>query len=188
MEEPDTLVKYGVLIEGRDIGTLQGFTFRGLEISHVNGTLDTRENGGLCMLISRSVDEADWIPSNFDGVLVDSCLFYNTSRSGFFTVSHWKTRDLRSSFGEETVNGRINEWYPSYNIIVRNSFEFMQEQYYAIGFDNKEITNIDKYEVKNESTLLTPINTEILKVFNFNSEKVAAIDIYGNAWIQLLKD
>jgi hypothetical protein len=120
-EEANSLVKYGILIEGRDIGTLHGFSFKGLEISDVNGTLDSRENGGLCMLISRSVNTADRIPSNFDGVLVDSCVFHNTSRSGFFTVSEWKTRDLQSHFGEKTVNGSINEWYPSFNIIVRNS-------------------------------------------------------------------
>jgi hypothetical protein len=119
-EEISPQLKYGILVEGRDIGTLHGFTFRGLEISDVNGSLDQRENGGLCMLISRSDNADDRIPSNFDGILVDSCYFYNTSRSGFFTVSEWKTRDLLSRFGEKTVAGSVNEWYPSFNIIVRN--------------------------------------------------------------------
>ena len=119
--------KNGILVEGRDVGTLNGFSFINVKVSDVNGTLSNegslkgRENGGLKMLISRSADTAEWVPSGFNGVLVDSCHFLKTSRSGFFTVSHWKTRDLNSSFGEKTVNGMINDWHPSHNIVVRNS-------------------------------------------------------------------
>ncbi len=113
--------KYGILVEGRDTGALHGFKFLNLDVTDVNGSLDSRENGGICMLISRSDNSAERVPSNFDGVLVDSCYFYKNSRSGFFTVSDWKTRDLTSSFGEKTVDNKTNEWYPSENIVVRNS-------------------------------------------------------------------
>jgi len=114
------LHKYGILVEGRDIGTLHNFKFINLEVTDVNGSLESRENGGVCMLISRSENGVE-VPSNFDGILVDSCFFYKNSRSAFFTVSRWKTRDLTSQFGEMTVSGKTNEWYPSYNIVVRNS-------------------------------------------------------------------
>lgn len=119
--------KNGILVEGRDVGTLHGFSFINVKVSDVNGTLDNdgslkaRENGGLKMLISWSDDKAKRVPSNFDGILVDSCVFMNTSRSGFFTVSAWKTRDLYSNFGEQTMDGKTNEWYPSHNLVVRNS-------------------------------------------------------------------
>ena len=121
------LYRFAILVEGRDIGTLHGFTFINVKVSDVNGiiknegSLKARENGGLKMLISRSSDNAKRVPSNFDGILVDSCVFMNTSRSGFFTVSAWKTRDLYSNFGEQTMDGKTNEWYPSHNLVVRNS-------------------------------------------------------------------
>ncbi len=119
--------KNGILVEGRDVGTLHGFAFINVLVSDVNGMLSDkgrlkgRENGGLKMLISRSADSSEWVPSNFDGALVDSCYFLNNSRSGFFTVSDWKMRDLNSRFGEKTVDGMINDWYPSHNIVVRNT-------------------------------------------------------------------
>ncbi len=117
----DNKWKYGILVEGRDIGTLHHFKFIHLEISDVNGTLDHRENGGIAMIITRANPPADRVPSNFDKVLVDSCYFQNISRCGFFTSSEWRIRDFYSSFGEQTIDGRTNEWYPSHNIIVRNS-------------------------------------------------------------------
>ncbi len=123
---PARAYRFAILVEGRDIGTLHGFTFINVKVSDVNGivaddgSLKARENGGLKMLISRSGTSANRVPSNFDGILVDSCIFSNSSRSGFYTVSAWKIRDLNSSFGEKTIDGNTNDWYPSYNLVVRN--------------------------------------------------------------------
>jgi len=126
-ENSNPSYKNGILVEGRDVGTLHGFVFVNVKVSDVNGMLKDkgrlrgRENGAVKMLISRSTDPAESVPSRFDGILVDSCYFLNCSRSGFFTVSQWKTRDLNSLFGEKTLSGALNDWYPSHNIIVRNS-------------------------------------------------------------------
>jgi hypothetical protein len=119
-ESDDPLQKYGIIIEGQDCGTLHGFTFNDMEICNVNGMVDERENGGLGFIITRS-DLADETPSNFDGITIENCFFHDLANCGLFSQSSWSNRDFSSSFGQTASNGKINEWFPSYNIVVRNN-------------------------------------------------------------------
>lgn len=116
---------FGILIEARDVGTMHGFEITNTEVYDVNGDLNTRKNGGLAFKITRS-NGGNETPSNFDGVLVENCMFHDVSNAGVLTSSDWDTRDLTSSFGQTTVNGSTNEWFPSLNIRVRNNeFSFV---------------------------------------------------------------
>ncbi|MDN3666959.1 hypothetical protein ACFFU1_08030 [Algibacter miyuki] len=113
--------KAGILILGKDAGTLKGFKFENLKISNVNGSLKTRTNGGLFFnIIADSIPE-NRIPTNFDGIYVNNCYFLNVDRGGFINQSFWRTRDMDSKFGELCKDGRVNNWFPSYNIIIENS-------------------------------------------------------------------
>ena len=113
--------KAGILVLAKDIGTLHGFKFENLKISDINGSLRTRTNGGVFFnVIADSIPEKR-IPSNFDGIQVNKCHFLNVDRGGFLNQSFWRTRDMSSKFGEVCANGKINNWFPSSNIIVENS-------------------------------------------------------------------
>ncbi|ALJ05414.1 hypothetical protein APS56_09915 [Pseudalgibacter alginicilyticus] len=119
---PDRPVKKaGILVLAKDIGTLRDFKFENVKISDVNGTLKLRTNGGLLFnIIADSIPE-NRIPTNFDGIYVNNCHFINVDRGGFINQSFWRIRDMTSNFGELCVDGRINNWYPSYNIVIENS-------------------------------------------------------------------
>ncbi|MFB9057365.1 hypothetical protein ACFFU9_11505 [Mariniflexile ostreae] len=113
--------KAGILVLAKDIGTLHDFKFENLKISNVNGSLRTRINGGLFFnIIADSIPEKR-IPTNFNGIYVNNCYFSDVDRGGFVNQSFWRTRDMDSKFGELCADGEINNWYPSYNIVIENS-------------------------------------------------------------------
>lgn len=113
--------KAGILVLAKDVGTLHDFKFENLKISEVNGSLKTRTNGGLFInVIADSISEKR-IPTNFDGIHVNNCHFINVDRGGFINQSFWRTRDMSSKFGEKCKDGRINNWFPSYNIVIEHS-------------------------------------------------------------------
>ncbi|MDN3666958.1 DNRLRE domain-containing protein [Algibacter miyuki] len=112
--------KAGILVLGKDYGTLHDFKLENLKINKVNGSLETRENGGIFFDISTG-KVADRLPTNFDGIHVNNCYFLDVDRGGFLNQSYWSRRDLTSNFGEENLDGTTNRWYPSYNIVVENS-------------------------------------------------------------------
>ena len=113
--------KAGILVLAKDIGTLHDFKFENVKISEVNGTLKLRTNGGLLFnIIADSIPEKR-VPTNFDGIYVNNCHFLNVDRGGFINQSFWRTRDMNSKFGELCTNGRINNWFPSYNMVIENS-------------------------------------------------------------------
>lgn len=117
--ETEVTKKYGILIKGVNKGTLEGFHIDNVEVSEVNGLLDSRENGGLAFIITGTST-----PTNFDGILVENSYFHDLANCGVFTVSSWKNRDFTSKFGEMASNDKLNAWYPSLNIVVRyNRFE-----------------------------------------------------------------
>ena len=118
-ESLDTKQKYGILIEGKNSGTLRGFHLTDLEVCNVNGIIDERKNGGLGFIISRS--SSGETVSNFDGIEVENCYFHDLGNCGLFTDSDWSNRDLTSKFGDLASNDKTNDWYPSYNIVVRNN-------------------------------------------------------------------
>tara|TARA_R110000868_G_scaffold91384_9_gene253469 strand:- start:1493 stop:2947 length:1455 start_codon:yes stop_codon:yes gene_type:complete len=119
---PDRPVKKaGILVLAKDIGTLSDFKFENLKISNVNGSLKTRENGGLFLkIIADSISEKR-VPTNFEGIYVNNCYFLNVDRGGFLNQSFWKKRDLNSKFGEMCNDGKINSWFPSRNLLIENS-------------------------------------------------------------------
>lgn len=112
--------KAGILVLAKDVGTLHDFKFENVKISHVNGSLKTRENGGLFLnVITDSIPEKR-VPTNFDGIYVNNCHFFNVDRGGFLNQSFWKNRDFDSKFGEVCKNGKVNNWYPNKNILIEN--------------------------------------------------------------------
>jgi hypothetical protein len=112
--------KAGILVLAKDLGTLHDFVFENIKIFNVNGSLKTRENGGLFLkIIADSIAEKR-VPTNFDGVYVNNCHFFDVDRGGFLNQSVWKNRDFDTEFGEVCRNKRINTWYPSYNILIEN--------------------------------------------------------------------
>jgi len=52
---------------------------------------------------------------------VNNCHFLDVDRGGFINQSFWKKRDLTSKFGELCTDGKINNWFPSYNIVIEYS-------------------------------------------------------------------
>ena len=113
--------KAGILVLAKDIGTLHDFKFENLKISQVNGSLKTRTNGGLFINVIADAIPEKRIPTNFDGIYVNNCHFLDVDRGGFINQSFWKKRDLTSKFGELCTDGKINNWFPSYNIVIENS-------------------------------------------------------------------
>ncbi len=118
--------KAGILVLAKDIGTLHDFKFENLKISDVNGSLRTRENGGVFFNVIADDVTANRIPTNFDGVHINRCYFLNVDRVGFLNQSFWRRRDQHSAFGETYAEGKVNNWYPNHRILVENcKFEYV---------------------------------------------------------------
>jgi len=112
--------KAGILVLAKDIGTLHDFKFENLKICEVNGSLKTRYNGGLFLNVIADTIPSRRVPTNFDGIYVNRCHFYNVDRGGFLNQSFWRRRDLHTSFGEEFAESGVNNWFPSYHILIEN--------------------------------------------------------------------
>jgi hypothetical protein len=112
--------KAGILVLAKDVGTLHNFKFENLRISNVNGSLKTRENGGVFFNVIADDDPKKRVPTNFDNVHLNRCYFLNVDRGGFLNQSFWRKRDLHTSFGEGYANGRRNNWYPSRRILIEH--------------------------------------------------------------------
>jgi len=112
--------KAGILILAKDAGTLHDFKFENLKIAHINGSLKTRENGGVFFNVIADEDESKRVPTNFDGIYLNNCYFLNVDRGGFLNQSFWKVRDLNSNFGELCNNKEVNNWFPSQHILIEN--------------------------------------------------------------------
>lgn len=117
--ESTPLLKNAVAITADNSGTLHEINIRNVEVSDVNGELDTRTNGGIAYLVKR--DSGTVVTSNFDGIAIENCYIHDVSNCGLFTDSKWSIRDEHTSFGQTTVDGSTNDWYPSENIVVRNN-------------------------------------------------------------------
>jgi hypothetical protein len=113
--------KAGILILAKDIGTLHDFKLENIKISNVNGSLKTRTNGGLFFNIIADKIPERRIPTNFDGIHVNNCHIIDVDRGGFVNQSFWRKRDMNSKFGEMCADGKMNTWFPSYNILIENS-------------------------------------------------------------------
>lgn len=122
--EPDNpakpVKKAGILVLAKDIGTLHDFKFENFKISNVNGSLKTRENGGLFLKIIADSIPTKRVPTNFDGIYVNNCSFLNVDRGGFLNQSFWRKRDFNTKFGEICNDGKMNNWFPSKNMLIEN--------------------------------------------------------------------
>lgn len=114
------LKKAAILILAKDIGTLHDFTFENLKICKVNGSLKTRTNGGLFLNVIADEDPEKRVPTNFDGIYVNNCLFQDVDRGGFLNQSFWRKRDFHTQFGEIYCDSLVNNWFPSYNLLIEN--------------------------------------------------------------------
>lgn len=114
------LKKAGILVMAKDIGTLHDFKIENVKIAHVNGSLKTRENGGVFFKIIADKNLDNRIPTNFDGIYINNCHFYDVERGGFLNQSVWKKRDFDSKFGEICNDSKMNTWFPSKNILIEN--------------------------------------------------------------------
>lgn len=110
--------KAGILVLAKDVGTLHGFKLVNLKIAEVNGSLRTRENGGVFFNVIADDDPEKRVPTNFDGIHIVDCYFFNVDRGGFLNQSFWKDRDFDSSFGEITQGDKLNNWFPSLNVLI----------------------------------------------------------------------
>jgi len=114
-------VKMGIYVEGEDCGSLHGISFINLEISDINGAMNTKHNGGIFMKISWNKDPAKRVPSNFVDLLLSDCWIHDVDRTGFSNISEWQNRSLNSNQGDRLTDGKIHNWYPSENVIIRNN-------------------------------------------------------------------
>jgi hypothetical protein len=112
--------KAGILVLAKDIGTLHDFKFENVMIHKVNGSLKTRENGGIFLNIIADKDAEKRVPTNFDGIYLHKCQFLNVDRGGFLNQSFWKKRDFDSTFGEICKDGKVNNWFPNKNVMIEN--------------------------------------------------------------------
>ena len=114
-------VKMGILVEGRDAGILHHIHFTGLEICEVNGAMQNKDNGGIFMDISWSEEPAQRKQTSFEDVILQDCYIHDVDRTGFSNMSVWWNRSLKSKWGEKLANGKIDNWIPSKEIIIRNN-------------------------------------------------------------------
>jgi len=118
-------IKNGIYIEGKDCGTLHEIFLINLEICDVNGDMSTKDNGGIFVEITGNVDESKRIPSNFDGLYTYGCYIHHVDRTGWSNTSIWWNRSLNSTWGDTLANGKVHNWFPSKNVVLRNNkFEY----------------------------------------------------------------
>lgn len=113
--------KTGIYIQGEDCGSLNGIAIINLEICDVNGSMNTKHNGGIFLKITRNEDPVKQIPSNFVDLLVSDCWIHDVDMTGFANTSAWQNRSLKSKWGDELADGEVHDWYPSHKIIIRNN-------------------------------------------------------------------
>jgi hypothetical protein len=113
--------KMGIYIEGKDCGTLHDIHLVNLEICDINGDMSTKDNGGVFIEITGNEDESKRVPSHFDGLYTEGCYIHHVDRTGWSNTSVWWNRSLHSQWGDSLANGKIHNWFPSENIILRNN-------------------------------------------------------------------
>lgn len=113
--------KMGIYIEGRDCGTLHDIYLVNLEVCDVNGDMSTKDNGGIFIEITGNADESKRVISNFNGLYTEGCYIHHVDRSGWSNTSIWWNRSRHSRWGDTLANGKIHNWYPSKNVVIRNN-------------------------------------------------------------------
>jgi hypothetical protein len=106
-KDGDQGLKRGVWIVAKDFGTLQHIHLKNLYVHDVNGSMQTRHNGGICFEVLGHKTK-----TNFDDFLIEGCRVLNCNRSGITNQSTWRHRTIDNE----------SLWYPSTNVIIRNNW------------------------------------------------------------------
>ena len=114
--------KRGIYVLARDMGAVRHIVIRDVVVRDVNSSLDddinssSRFNGGIYFEIQGSET-----PTYFDGLVVEDSHIYDVDRTGVSNNSSWADRSGTSSFGEDVGTGRIDNWVPSRNVVIRGN-------------------------------------------------------------------
>lgn len=90
----------GVLVESSNFGTVYAVVLRRLTVHDVNGSLVKKEGGGAGIICSNGGNE---IPSNFCGLLIDSCSVLRCERNGILINGNWSRE----------------RWFPNKGVVIR---------------------------------------------------------------------
>jgi len=113
--------KTGIYVEAKDVGTLHHIWFAGLELCDINGSMATKDNGGIFMEVTWNNDESLRKPTNFEDICLIGCYIHDVDRTGFSNTSVWWNRSLYSLWGEPFGDQKTDNWFPSKAIIIRNN-------------------------------------------------------------------
>jgi hypothetical protein len=105
--ESGPALRKGMYIQAEDFGAVNHIHMKNLVVHDVNGSMETRKNGGIFVEVTGS-EKPTW----FEDILVEGCEFYDVDRIGWNNMSTWMHRTM-------TTN---NNWYPSKDIIIRNNY------------------------------------------------------------------
>ncbi len=112
--------KTAIYCEGKDCGTLHDIHFVNLEICDVNGSMETKDNGGIFIEITWNEEAGKRVKSCFEGLYTYGCYIHDVDRTGWSNTSVWWDRSLTSKWGEVLPDGKVHNWYPSRNVVLRN--------------------------------------------------------------------
>lgn len=100
--------KFGIFIQGNNVGKLNSIHLIKLEVHGVNGDITQRHTGGIYFRVFNTGKD---IPTFYNDILVDSCYVHDVDRSGITNGSDYDNRTA-------TVN---TDWTPNQKFIIRNS-------------------------------------------------------------------
>lgn len=116
--------KRGIYVRAHEMGAVNHFVFRNLEIHDINAQVSddqsfseiSKNYGGIFMEIT-----GDAIPTWFDTVIIEDSYFHDLGRTGFSNASSWERRGLLSEFGDELSENTYDNYVPSRNMVFRNN-------------------------------------------------------------------
>lgn len=92
----------GVLVEAKDHGTVHSITLRALDVHDVNGSLVKKKGAGAGIMCNNGGNN---VPSNFNGLQIDSCTIRRTERNGILVNGNWSRQ----------------RWFPNLNVVIRGN-------------------------------------------------------------------
>jgi len=104
--EGNTDVKRGVYVGAEDYGSVNHIHLSNLVVHDVNGTLETKHNGGIFLEVT-----GDSVKTWFDDVLIEGCHVHDVDRTGISNQSSWQRRSF-----DDNMN-----WVPNRNVVIRNN-------------------------------------------------------------------
>gem|GEM_PF-1297009 len=118
------IYKRGVYVHAHEMGEVNHFIFRNLEIYDINAQVSddqsfseiSKNYGGIFMEIT-----GDAIPTWFDTVIIEDCYFHDLGRTGVSNASSWERRGLLSEFGDQLSENTYDNWVPTRNFVFRNN-------------------------------------------------------------------